>query len=981
MATYKLEILIEGKDRASAALGTFQRALSGVAQVASGFLAAQVITRIAESIASIPAAAVGAYTFFERLSFSLQQLAAREALNTGQAKTMAEALALSGDKAAKLLEWTRQLAIKSPFTTASVANAFRTAQAYGFTSDEAKRLTTALVDTAAGAGLTEEKVGLIAIALGQIKARGKLAAQEINQLADAGVPVREILAKAFGVTVADIVKMGEEGKLLASETIPLIVQAMEQDFGGAAARQTKTFSGLISTLSDIKQIGLKEFFTGTFQAIQPYLDAFVTKLSSPEAFMRMRELGDTLGGYVSGALQVTAGFVRSLADEWVFVRDAVLTFVQALSGEWTSGEQIRPLHRIIGEIGLVLRDVLGAALTFVMEHWEAFKGAALAVGAVLAGNAVAGAIGVVVGLLGTLLSPIGLAMGAVALLGAAWGENWGGIREKTAAVVDWLRVNVWGWLQDTAFPWVINDGLPALRGAWEAVWPVMQAAVATVYEFLSGTVWPWLRDTAFPWLKDTGLPSLQIAFEAVWSLIQAAVSTVYAFFRDVIWPWLEMAFGNLREHILPDLKAAFEEIWPKIMAAVAAVFTWLKDTFLPWLRDTAFPWIKDTFLPLLDQGFELTWAAITTAVRGTYIFLKDTVWPWLRDTAWPWLKDVALPALQGAFETIWNAIKAAVNTTFVFLRDTVWPWLRDTAFPWLKDTALPAMQTAFETVWNAISTAVSTVYTFFKDTVWPWLSENFVKLRDWLGEVETKFNESWPIIKGAVETAYLFFKDTVWPWLSTAFTNLKIWIGEVKTRWDADIASIKSFVQGLQEKVDAVKTNVGLAIDGIKGFFTNGWDAVKSTVQGVWSTIGGYISGPIENAQGVVDRVIGAIKGTIQGAIDLVNGLIRAINSIPAVPNIPSIPSLPSGGGSGFGGFRADGGPVARGLAYIVGERGPELFVPERSGTIVANGGRSGDGIRVDNLTIMQQPGEDPEELAQRFFRQLRREQQLAGAR
>lgn len=37
-------------------------------------------------------------------------------------------------------------------------------------------------------------------------------------------------------------------------------------------------------------------------------------------------------------------------------------------------------------------------------------------------------------------------------------------------------------------------------------------------------------------------------------------------------------------------------------------------------------------------------------------------------------------------------------------------------------------------------------------------------------------------------------------------------------------------------------------------------------------------------------------------------------------------------------GFRANGGPVGRGNAYVVGERGPELFVPGTNGSIVPNG-------------------------------------------
>lgn len=50
------------------------------------------------------------------------------------------------------------------------------------------------------------------------------------------------------------------------------------------------------------------------------------------------------------------------------------------------------------------------------------------------------------------------------------------------------------------------------------------------------------------------------------------------------------------------------------------------------------------------------------------------------------------------------------------------------------------------------------------------------------------------------------------------------------------------------------------------------------------------------------------------------------------------------GGGAGggllggiFGGFRAEGGPVTGGTPYVVGEKGPELFVPGKSGQVVSN--------------------------------------------
>lgn len=48
-----------------------------------------------------------------------------------------------------------------------------------------------------------------------------------------------------------------------------------------------------------------------------------------------------------------------------------------------------------------------------------------------------------------------------------------------------------------------------------------------------------------------------------------------------------------------------------------------------------------------------------------------------------------------------------------------------------------------------------------------------------------------------------------------------------------------------------------------------------------------------------------------------------------------------------FGGFRANGGPVMPNRAYVVGERGPELFMPGNAGTIIPNGGAGGQSTSV----------------------------------
>ena len=68
----------------------------------------------------------------------------------------------------------------------------------------------------------------------------------------------------------------------------------------------------------------------------------------------------------------------------------------------------------------------------------------------------------------------------------------------------------------------------------------------------------------------------------------------------------------------------------------------------------------------------------------------------------------------------------------------------------------------------------------------------------------------------------------------------------------------------------------------------------------------------------------------------------------------------------GLFGFLANGGPANANKPYIVGERGPELFVPNSSGTVVPNGGFGGGGNvtyninAVDAMSFKQMIAADP---------------------
>ena len=110
----------------------------------------------------------------------------------------------------------------------------------------------------------------------------------------------------------------------------------------------------------------------------------------------------------------------------------------------------------------------------------------------------------------------------------------------------------------------------------------------------------------------------------------------------------------------------------------------------------------------------------------------------------------------------------------------------------------------------------------------------------------------------------------------------------------------------------------------------------------------------------VIAKGVDVITELINGVIAAINLLIKGYNALPGTDNIKAIPEVgakPTGASSGSNTVpassmpsikgKAAGGSVIANVPYMVGERGPELFVPQVAGTIVPNN-RSSQNITVN---------------------------------
>ena len=109
-------------------------------------------------------------------------------------------------------------------------------------------------------------------------------------------------------------------------------------------------------------------------------------------------------------------------------------------------------------------------------------------------------------------------------------------------------------------------------------------------------------------------------------------------------------------------------------------------------------------------------------------------------------------------------------------------------------------------------------------------------------------------------------------------------------------------------------------------------------------------------ANGVVDALKGAVDGTqtlAESASNLLNSLANDL--LMVAKNMLFFGSMGGGlsKGSGllgnlFSGFLADGGTATGGRSFIVGERGPELFTPGRTGSVTPNSALGGSNIVIN---------------------------------
>lgn len=362
------------------------------------------------------------------------------------------------------------------FGLGDAATIASTAVAAGIEPGE--KLTRVLTLTANSAALARTGLSEMGSILNKVWTAGRVGTEELNQLADRGIPIWTELAEHYQVSATELRKMVSDGKVDA-ETFAFV---LENTVGDAAAEMGNTTRGawanMLAALSRAGESFLKGIFplfkeglggiTSLFDNMAPVAERAGQMLAEVLAVVRAwwdkhgpaivaaaREVFGELAAGVKEVIpsiqQFVKGALKSLGDWWSKNGPTIITAVKQI---FAAVREAWPrISKIVQDAVLTIGTVVKAVVDLVLALWRKFGDNILRwVQAVWphVASVIEGALQVIRGIVETV----------TALIQGDWSKVWDGIKQIVSGA----------W---TAIKGVVGTALETLKGilgvAFEAI--------------------------------------------------------------------------------------------------------------------------------------------------------------------------------------------------------------------------------------------------------------------------------------------------------------------------------------------------------------------------------------------------------------------------------------------------------------------------------------------------------------------------------
>lgn len=618
----------------------------------------------------------------------------------------------SSEAAQAQLQKLRDFAAETPFEFPELATSASRLLAVGANADSIIPIMRTLGDATSAMGTGSEGIQRAVTALGQMQQKGKVTAEEMMQLTEAGIPAWDALAAQIGTDTAGAMDLVSDGAVRATDVFAALESgagpALERLSGGMA-KQATTLTGLFSTLKDTASNAL----VGAIQPALPALKGVIGGIT-PLIGRVVEPLGSGFAALLSGF--DFEGVLGPAVDLFADLAPVVFDVAKAAI---SVGKALLPLVGIAVKVGGPLVSAFAKLVEFLSPIAPVV--ATVAAGfAFLPGLVSAiGAAGGVIGILGTALGFLATPVGAIAAIAAAFALAYAKIEpfreavqavgrfitgtalpavkefasfvgDKLGAAFDAVKVGdfaeafdnlgdigsrivdglgtalsaIGSWVTGTAVPYLVAQGpvwLGAFLGWLGDVVPKLLVGLAQ----LQAQITIWLVGTAIPFLagKAVELAGALVGFvgKAV-SLLPGALGALLSALGGWVTGTLLPAVGTLFTDVIPfaigwiagaALRLPFElaKLWFKIQ-------NWVLFDLIPGIV----VWIAGAvpaFLGWVGATAAKLPGALASVAQGVAEFmtrLPGRIVGWIGDLS-GLLVDVGGDVIRG----LWSGIEGAVG--------------------------------------------------------------------------------------------------------------------------------------------------------------------------------------------------------------------------------------------------------------------------------------------------------------------------------
>jgi tape measure domain-containing protein len=178
----------------------------------------------------------------------------------------------SVQQAKQIIQELQAIGAVTPFTSSELIETAKRLSAFGVAANEVVDITRRLGDVA---GATGANLGELALAYGQVQAKGRLQGEELLQFQERGIALQAELRKMYGLTGEEFSKALSKGQISA-EAVEVAIKRLT-DAGGkyanGAIAQSTTLAGKFSTLQD----GIEGIARSIGTALSPAIKAVLNE--------------------------------------------------------------------------------------------------------------------------------------------------------------------------------------------------------------------------------------------------------------------------------------------------------------------------------------------------------------------------------------------------------------------------------------------------------------------------------------------------------------------------------------------------------------------------------------------------------------------------------------------------------------------------------------------------------------------------------